>query len=168
MTSKYQMTGVAKRRIVFSEFLWEAAIAMMDLVGHMDETAVVAIEKEREGQGFRCRRCGRCCRATDHIPICIEDVARWYSQGLGDELASPYMILEWDYFGASRLYRNQRAERCPFLVKVKGKNEYGCRIHNTKPLACREFPRDWSHAKAFCDCPGAAVVERNNIKKGSQ
>jgi Fe-S-cluster containining protein len=30
--------------------------------------------------------------------------------------------------------------RCPFLRKVRKKAEYICRIHETKPRDCREFP----------------------------
>jgi len=30
--------------------------------------------------------------------------------------------------------------RCPFLRKVRNKDRYRCRIHDTKPSRCRDFP----------------------------
>jgi Fe-S-cluster containining protein len=30
--------------------------------------------------------------------------------------------------------------RCPFLKKIRNKSEYSCRINETKPEICREFP----------------------------
>jgi Fe-S-cluster containining protein len=31
--------------------------------------------------------------------------------------------------------------RCPFLKKTRGKDEYSCLIHETKPEICRGFPQ---------------------------
>jgi|GEM_PF-3454079 Fe-S-cluster containining protein len=58
-------------------------------------------------------------------------------------------LYEFDYFNAERAF----SVRCPFLRKVRGKEEYTCLIHDVKPLKCREFPADRETAKNH-ECPG--------------
>ena len=36
--------------------------------------------------------------------------------------------------------------RCPWLRKLPGKEKYACRIHDVKPVHCREYPRSREHA----------------------
>lgn len=116
------------------------------------EEFVIKLEMKREKEGFKCKRCGTCCLTTDHVDLCLEDIVRWEKAGRKD-LYTPEMIIEWDFFGASGLFRNQTTSRCPFLRKVRGKDEYYCKIHDIKPLLCRQFPRDREHAKKL-GCPG--------------
>lgn len=111
------------------------------------------MRKKIENGRFKCKQCGRCCLATDHVDISEEDIALWKSIGR-DDLYSPEMEAEWDYFGASYLFRNQNSFRCPFLRKKKNKSTYYCKIQNIKPIFCRSFPKDKKHAKDFCNCPG--------------
>lgn len=109
------------------------------------------INKKKREEGFKCKQCGRCCLATEHADICIEDIKRWKKAGR-ENLFTDDMIIEWDYFGASGLFRNFRTSRCPFLRKRKDK--YYCKIQDIKPEFCRQFPKDRKHAKEFCGCPG--------------
>ncbi|MBN2325935.1 MAG: hypothetical protein JXR73_02185 [Candidatus Omnitrophica bacterium] len=56
------------------------------------------------------------------------------------------MIFNSDEAFVADLWINPRTgedvTRCPWLRKVRGKNIYACRIHDTKPRHCHEFP--WS------------------------
>jgi Fe-S-cluster containining protein len=111
------------------------------------------MEKESKNEGFKCKQCGKCCLATDHADICDEDIELWRSVGRYD-LITQEMLVEWDYFGASWLFRNQSSMRCPFLRKMRKGNTYYCKIQDIKPIFCRSFPKDKKHAKEFCNCPG--------------
>jgi Fe-S-cluster containining protein len=56
--------------------------------------------------------------------------------------------------------------RCPWLRKLPNKNIYKCRIHETKPPHCRNFPKSKKHAlstgcKGFGDDPTFELVKRN-------
>ncbi len=110
-------------------------------------------EMEEKRKGFKCKQCGKCCLTTSHADISKEDIDLWKNVGRED-LYGPEMLEGWDYFGASGLFRNQSSFRCPFLRKKKNSEVYYCKIHNIKPIFCRQFPRDKKHAKEFCDCPG--------------
>jgi Fe-S-cluster containining protein len=102
---------------------------------------------------FICKRCGLCCLTTDHVDISVKDINMWKKAGR-DDLFSEEMMVEWDYFGSSGLFRNQKSMRCPFLRKVRNKNEYYCKIQVIKPHFCREFPKDKEHSKKWINCPG--------------
>lgn len=106
-----------------------------------------AMEKE----GFECKRCGECCLRTEHADICDEDIKNWKEKGR-DDLYTKEMLIEWDYFGASGLFKNQNTSICPFLRKVKGKKAYYCKINDMKPIFCRQFPKDKKQGKDFCNC----------------
>jgi Fe-S-cluster containining protein len=43
--------------------------------------------------------------------------------------------------------------RCPWLRKLPKQNKYICRIHETKPEHCRNFPKSKRHALDN-DCKG--------------
>lgn len=111
------------------------------------------MQKKIESGRFKCKQCGRCCLATDHVDISNEDIKVWGRVRRMD-LFSREMIAEWDYFGASGLFRNQLSCRCPFLRKEKNNNSYYCKIHDIKPIFCRQFPKSKKHAQEFCNCPG--------------
>ena len=102
--------------------------------------------------GFKCIKCGQCCISQEYIDICEEDLSRWFEEGEFN-LASEDMLFEWDYFGSSGIYKNATTSRCPFLRKVRGKNQYYCKIHHTKPITCQRFPLNPKHALGL-GCPG--------------
>ncbi len=108
------------------------------------------IMKER---GFSCKQCGKCCLTTGHVDISKEDIESWKKIGRHDLFTSE-MLMEWDSFGSSGLFRNQLSCRCPFLRKKRNGTIYYCKIHKIKPVFCKSFPKDRKHAKKFCGCVG--------------
>lgn len=52
-------------------------------------------------------------------------------------------IWYWIDHGRGQSYMGQLlgAPRCPFLRKIRKKEEYSCLIHETRPEVCREFPK---------------------------
>lgn len=116
------------------------------------EEQVKEIEKKRPLQGFRCKRCGRCCFSLKNVDLCDKDIEIWERAGRLD-LITPKMQDEWERFGSSGLFRNKTSKRCPFLRKVRNKKEYYCTLAELKPLLCRIFPVDKEHGK-FCGCEG--------------
>jgi len=119
---------------------------------HADAAARIEdVKKQREVEGFVCKQCGRCCLALTKVSIYPQDIERWKKEGR-DDLYSPEMMKEWDSFGSSGLFDNQRSERCPFLRK-RGK-KYSCKLGDTKPIVCQLFPESREHAERHCNCPG--------------
>jgi len=111
------------------------------------KAALKNIEKKRLTEGFKCKQCGKCCLAINHVNIHPDDIERWEKEGKHD-LYSDKMLVEWDVFGGS----DPLDDKCPCLIKNKDK--YSCKIYKTRPLFCRTFPLDKKHAKEFCDCKG--------------
>ena len=111
---------------------------------------VTEVEDRREKEGFKCKRCGRCCSNAGHLEIYEEDIKRWITIGRNDLVD---MLDEWEGFGSTGFFRNITTMRCPFLRKVRKKDEYYCEIYDIKPIMCRGFPGSRKHAE-WCDCPG--------------
>jgi len=93
--------------------------------------------KPRLRTSFECQQCGRCClKHGNCLSATDEDIELWERTGRSD-------ILEWVDAGGD-LWINQsthkEAARCPWLRKLPGKNQYLCRIHETKPEICRNYP----------------------------
>ena len=124
---------------------------------HKDSTLdeyLVAVGKQRGGDGFSCRRCGRCCLHMSNICLFQEDLERWEREGRED-LCSKRMEVEWSGFSESRLFRNRTSCRCPFLRKERNKDTYICKINHTKPTECRIFPISKEHElEVGWGCPG--------------
>jgi Fe-S-cluster containining protein len=111
---------------------------------------------------FKCGRCGDCCRywggrasATD------DDLRRWVLEGRKDILRYVELGLvaekeikyirgdEWDGSDdkvIANMFISPRTKKemnyCPFLRKETDKKTYRCKINDTKPKICREFPYD--------------------------
>ena len=109
-----------------------------------------------------CERCGSCCVQIGYINPREEDIKRWVR-------GSRYDILEycegwqedcwlWDEQELISYLRDctnsemwfdprtgEELSLCPFLRKVRRKEQFECRIHDTKPLMCQEYicnPKD--------------------------
>ncbi|MDD5589222.1 MAG: YkgJ family cysteine cluster protein [Candidatus Nanoarchaeia archaeon] len=108
-------------------------------------------------KNFQCKQCGRCCMAQDHIDICEDDIKKWKNTKGYKWLCNSRMIIEWDYFGTSRLFRNLNTDKCPFLKKYRNKNKYYCKINSMKPKVCLDFPIDKKQYENFKQngCMGA-------------
>ncbi len=122
-----------------------------------------------ESIGFKCQQCGKCCeRGRPPLSATQEDLKRWKKErrkdilkyvdfisvtvcpkcrkgvltgkgtcitcGLKAKEEIIAMDLWFDFATGNEL------ERCPFLQKVRNQNKYQCRIHETKPRNCKEFP----------------------------
>ena len=68
-------------------------------------------------------------------------------------------ILEWviSFGGINEIWISPRTgeyvNRCPWLRKLPKQNKYICRIHETKPEHCQNFPKSKRHALDNC-CKG--------------
>lgn len=121
----------------------------------LNEIEAKRVPSEWEAQfmkHFSCRQCGRCCRSTFGATLRAtwEDVLRWREQKREDILRHAYVF---ENLGADLWVDAKTQERlysCPFFETRNGRSL--CRIHNTKPKICREFPLAWE--KFECSlCP---------------
>jgi Fe-S-cluster containining protein len=119
--------------------------------------------------GFECQQCGKCCEwGGSSLSASEEDLERWERENRQDILDYiSYITVEicpicekgvltedkkcvkcgveaerkifcmdlWFDYSTGR-----ELERCPFLRKVRNKDEYRCRINDTKPQRCKVFP----------------------------
>jgi Fe-S-cluster containining protein len=127
-------------------------------------TAKVAGHPKTDGTGilvetgmekFECIQCGHCCLdLSDAYETSVpdSDVLRW-------ERENRYDILDWvdSFSGVNDIWVNPKTsepvDRCPWLRKLPKKEKYICRIHETKPDHCRNFPKSKRHA-IDNDCKG--------------
>ena len=120
---------------------------------------------ETDLTGFECKRCGRCC-AEFAIDLYDVDVDRWWAEDRQD-------ILEWveevqfggEFIGYEFPINPQTGEHpvsgiCHFHRKVRGRDEYICRIYETRPLVCGGYPYNKEFAKRT-GCPGFQKREGN-------
>ena len=98
-----------------------------------------------------CTQCGRCC-TNPHFMLTlsadVEDVGRWYLQERWDILQylEPPLLDLW-----ISPTTGDELPRCPFVRKRRGQDVYDCRIYETRPTVCRNYPSNVSHMKAV-DC----------------
>jgi len=111
------------------------------------------IRVETEMEKFQCVQCGHCCLDLFDAyctTVNIEDINRWQKEDRWD-------ILQWislfefdgeEAFGDLWISPNTGEEviRCPWLRKLPLKDTYKCRIHETKPSHCRNYPKSKKHA----------------------
>lgn len=99
---------------------------------------------ETEMEKYQCIQCGYCCLNL-YDAFCTsayeEDMVRWEEEGRWDIL---------DYIVGTNLWISPRTgeevTRCPWLRKLPNKDKYICRIHDTKPKHCRDYPKSKKHA----------------------
>jgi len=112
------------------------------------ETGVTGLLIETEMEKFECVQCGHCCLyLSDAYQASVpdSDVLRW-------ERENRYDILEWvdSFAGLNDIWispkTDESADRCPWLRKLPKKDKYFCRIHETKPEHCRNYPKSKRHA----------------------
>jgi len=111
-----------------------------------------------ESEDFQCQQCGLCCQVFcgTEIEITEKDLDRWMLDGRED-------ILEWvdsinfgdhvEHDFPIHPTKNTQVDRCPFLEKLPHKDIYICKINDTKPTGCREFPTSREKAQSI-NCPG--------------
>ncbi len=99
-------------------------------------------------KNFECKQCGNCClNLIDAYGTSVsdEDIDMWKREERFD-------ILEWviTFGGMNEIWISPKTgeyvNRCPWLRKLPKQNKYICRIHETKPEHCRNFPKSKRHA----------------------
>jgi Fe-S-cluster containining protein len=122
-----------------------------------------------EAIGFECQQCGKCCESLGStLSATKEDFKRWKKEKREDILKyiepisvrlcpkckkgvltekglcvtcgikAKEEILVMDLWIDH--VTGEELDKCPFLVKVRNQNKYRCRIQETKPQNCKEFP----------------------------
>jgi len=80
-----------------------------------------------------------------------EDVQRWELEGRTDILAWVDPIPLGNYQFIYDIWISPKTgddvQRCPWLRKLPKQNKYICRIHDTKPEHCLEYPWSRKHAE---------------------
>lgn len=128
---------------------------------------------ETEMEKFHCIQCGNCCRNlfdAYSTSVDIDEINRWRAEERWD-------ILQWveifDFAGEAAfgdLWINpntgEEVNRCPWLRKLPKQEKYKCRIHDTKPAHCRNYPKSKKHAlttgcQGFGDDPTFEMVKRD-------
>lgn len=128
---------------------------------------------ETEMEKFHCIQCGNCCRnLSDAFSTTadIEDIERWQSEERWD-------ILQWvdiyDFGGEAAFgdiwispNTGEQVNRCPWLRKLPKQEKYKCRIHDTSPAHCRNYPKSKKHAlttgcRGFGDDQTFEIVKRD-------
>ena len=110
---------------VYSKIEWVNAT-----VAKHPETGVTGLLIETEMEKFECVQCGHCCLDHENRYDILEWVDTFAS--LNDVWISPKT--------------GEPVNRCPWLRKLSKKDKYICRIHETKPEHCRNFPKSKRHA----------------------
>jgi Fe-S-cluster containining protein len=119
------------------------------------KTGVTGLLVETEMEKFNCVQCGHCCLdLSDAYQTSVpdSDVKRWKRERRFD-------ILEWvgTFGGINDIWISPKTgeyvSRCPWLRKLPKQNKYICRIHETKPEHCRNFPKSKRHALDY-GCKG--------------
>ena len=104
----------------------------------------VGIWVETEMERFKCIQCGHCCLNL-YDSYCTtayeEDLIRWEEEGRWDILG---------YINGGDLWISPKTgedvTRCPWLRKLPRTEKYSCRIHDTKPRHCKDYPKSKKHA----------------------
>ena len=100
-------------------------------------------------EGFRCRRCGACCRIKDGIVrVSDAEVAR---------IAAFLGISEADFIAnetdlapdrAGLVLKSRPDGSCVYLSP-----DNLCLINSVKPDKCRTFPMEWTNPDSHSVCP---------------
>jgi Fe-S-cluster containining protein len=135
---------------VYSEIEWVKAS-----IAKHPKTGVAGLLVETEMEKFKCIQCGHCClnlSGAYQTSVPDSDMKRWKREQRFD-------ILEWvgPFEGMDEIWISPKTgeyvNRCPWLRKLPKKSKYICRIHETKPEHCRNFPKSKRHALDN-DCKG--------------
>ena len=129
--------------VVFAKVLW-----VNSYVGPGFEGGEEGIWVETEMESFNCKQCGHCCmNLSDAYSnfVLDEDIGRW-------KLENRYDILKFihqdSFFNNIWIHPETEGalDRCPWLKRLPDNDKYICRIHDTKPTHCRNYPHSKRHA----------------------
>jgi len=114
----------------------------------------IVLDKDALNQSIKkgkCLQCGNCCQVYGHIDLTDEDISRWKNQGRFDILRHVDETDPDNGWINPRTGDNYLSGRCPWLRKVDG--HFICKIHDTKPTICRDFPVSITQL-SHVDCQG--------------
>jgi Fe-S-cluster containining protein len=100
-----------------------------------------------------CTRCGKCCLNDGYMSTLSfdrTDVARWRKQGRTDILQYVWSIFPGVH-DAWIKPDGSDCTRCPFVRKDAGAATYKCRIYDTRPQVCRDYPSSYAQME-FVGC----------------
>lgn len=169
----FKAKGAKKEKFIRAFDFKEVAIELIpDVLAKTDEIAKVykwtmwvkaspgkgtdgenGIWVETEMEKFHCIQCGNCCRNLGDAfstSVDMAEINRWRSEDRWDIL-SWVDIFDFDgeeAFGDIWISPNtgDAVSRCPWLRKLPRQDKYKCRIHDTKPAHCRNYPKSKKHA----------------------
>ena len=103
--------------------------------------------------GFRCRRCGSCCRWSGYVRVSAPeiDAIAGLLQIPAERFIAEYTRLTADRSGLSLVEKADGS--CVFL---EGSHPARCRIEAAKPRQCRDFPEKWNFPGWEKECAGGA------------
>ena len=110
---------------------------------------------ETEMEKFECIQCGHCCLELSgaiQTSVPDSDVKRWKCEQRFDIQVWVGTFADMNDIWISPK-TGEYVNRCPWLRKLPKQNKYICRIHETKPEHCRNFPKSKRHA-LDCGCRG--------------
>jgi Fe-S-cluster containining protein len=132
---------------IVSEVYSEIECVKASVSRHL-KTSIAGLLVETEMEKFRCVQCGHCCldlSGAYQTSVPDSDLTRWESEQRFD-------ILEWvvSFGGMNEIWISPKTgeyvNRCPWLRKLPKQSKYICRIHETKPEHCRNYPKSKRHA----------------------
>ena len=106
--------------------------------------------------GFRCRRCGACCRIKDGIVRVSGDEIARIAAFLGMD-ADAFIANETELAPDRRslVLKSRPDGACAYLTA-----DSLCRINPVKPDRCRTFPHEWTNPDSAQTCPGLSGGSR--------
>ncbi len=93
---------------------------------------------------FKCNNCGICCKKyVGSLMATVEDMKRWEDEERDDILERTFLLAdEFHHFRDDQLIadlwitkQGNEPHACPWWHRSTG-----CRIHDTKPQQCRDYP----------------------------
>ncbi len=93
--------------------------------------------KPRVADPALCRRCGECCMSVSKVRATPADIQRWIEEER-EEVLSRLRITEREGVLVTDGTLRLGDSGCSFLEA--GAEGYACRIHDTKPEVCAEYP----------------------------
>lgn len=115
-------------------------------------------------ESFGCERCGNCCKGGGHAKLTSKDserLAAWLGMSRASFLghyAQPqasgeyWLKSQWMVLGPAKMER-----WCVFL-ELGGDGLYRCRVNDTKPQQCRDFPARWVNDNTLETCAGMKTL----------
>jgi Fe-S-cluster containining protein len=115
-----------------------------------------AIAREIMRIGFRCQRCGDCCRGEENSVAIFPFEIREIMVGAGGEgwleVAEPPLEGEWDIEG---IFHTLEWRLRKDGLDCKYHSEGGCRIYEARPLLCKTYPFYLEEGRLrWSDCRG--------------